>query len=202
MAPDAPSASRSPVGPRPWRALSTSTASNASQPTVWPIDWKPVCMPVSPLATTLMRASTRTMSSSANNPSLLAIRTFLRLSPYPAETCTISLPAARAASSIRSTNATLSALAISSGYRRIRLTVRGSDGASAIVRVRPSPRLAAAAAANAASVRPDSLRSLVWANPVVSPLITRIPAPRSRPEVTCSIRPSSSPTEVLRLSSA
>ena len=32
----------------------------------------------------------------------------------------------------------------------------------------------------------------MWANPVVSPLTTRMPAPRSRPLVTCSMRPSSS----------
>ena len=36
----------------------------------------------------------------------------------------------------------------------------------------------------------------MWANPVVSPLTTRMPAPRSRPLLTCSIRPSSRPADV------
>ena len=69
-----------------WRAASrascsTSTVSKISKPTVWPIDWKPVCMPVSPSATALIRSRQRTTSSSASRPSLLAISTRLRLSP-------------------------------------------------------------------------------------------------------------------------
>ena len=69
-----------------WRAASrasssTSTTSKTSNPIVWPIDWKPVCMPVSPSATALMRRRQRTTSSSARSPSLLAMSTRLRLSP-------------------------------------------------------------------------------------------------------------------------
>ena len=45
----------------------------------------------------------------------------------------------------------------------------------------PPPPRAAAAAASAAARRPASERSAVWANPVVSPTTTRMPAPRSRP---------------------
>src|SRR5207244_4372545 len=60
---------------------------------------------------------------------------------------------------------------------------------------------AAAAAASAAVVSPASVRSAVWANPVVSPRTTRMPAPRSSPDVRSSIRPSSSRAELLRLSS-
>ena len=41
----------------------------------------------------------------------------------------------------------------------------------------------------------------MWAYPVVSPLTTRMPAPRSRPEVTCSTLPSSRLAEEDRLSS-
>ena len=76
------------------------------------------------------------------------------------------------------------------------------DGVRATVRVPPPPRRAAAAAASAAARRPRSVRSLVWAKPVVSPATTRMPAPRSRPLVTCSTRPSSSAADVERLSSA
>ena len=60
---------------------STSTVSKISNPIVWPIDWKPVCMPVSPSATALIRRKHRTTSSSARSPSLLAMSTRLRLSP-------------------------------------------------------------------------------------------------------------------------
>ena len=70
------------------------------------------------------------------------------------------------------------------------------------MRLSPPARRAAAAAAPAAAARPASLRSAVWANPVVSPTTTRMPAPRSRPETTSSTRPSSRIADDDRLSSA
>ena len=81
-------------------SASTSTRSNVSNPTVWPTDWKPVCIPVSPSATTLMRDMQRVIESSVSTPSVLATRTSLRLSAYDADTCTTDLPDERAASSI------------------------------------------------------------------------------------------------------
>ena len=65
---------------------STSTRSNVSKPTVWPTDWNPVCIPVSPSATTLIRDMHRVMASSVSTPSVLATRTSLRLSAYDADT--------------------------------------------------------------------------------------------------------------------
>ena len=53
------------------------------------------------------------------------------------------------------------------------------------------PSRATAAAARAAARRPASVSSAVWANPVVSPTTTRMPAPRSRAEESSSTRPSS-----------
>jgi len=92
-----------------------STASNISKPMVWPALWNPVCMPASPVATTLMRTRLRTCSSSASTPSVLATRMRRRLSPYPADTCTIDDPAERAASSMRRSSSTFAALGTSSG---------------------------------------------------------------------------------------
>ena len=86
----------------------------------------------------------------------------------------------------------------SSGKRVTVLFGRVVVAVRATVRVPAPPCRAAAAAASAAASRPASDRSLVWANPVVSPAITRMPAPRSRPLVTCSTRPSSSPADVDR----
>src|SRR5579884_202922 len=110
-------------------------------------------------------------------------------------------PAPRAASSARWSSSTLRALATSSGG--IRNDGAGAEpaGARATVRTPPPPPRAAAEAAAAASVRPRSVRSAVWANPVVSPTTTRMPAPRSRPEPSSSTRPSSSDADVLRRSS-
>ena len=72
---------------------------------------------------------------------------------------------------------------------------------SSTVRAPPPPPRAAAAAASAAADRPASVRSAVWAKPVVSPTTTRMPAPRSRPEVSSSTLPSSSRADDDRLSS-
>ena len=64
------------------------------------------------------------------------------------------------------------------------------------------PLLRAAAAADlAASMSPCVLRSAVWAKPVVSPTTTRIPAPRSLPDVNSSTFPSSKYADEERLSS-
>ena len=60
---------------------STLTRSNSSKPIVWPMLWYPVCMPVSPSATTLIRTNARTCSSATNTPSVLATSICLRLSP-------------------------------------------------------------------------------------------------------------------------
>src|SRR5947209_7939871 len=97
----------------------------------------------------------------------------------------------RAASSARRSSSTLWAFGTSwgstwasrgrSGGRRVRATSRTPW---------PPPR-AAAPAASAASRRPGSVRSDVWAKPVVSPRTTRMPAPRSRPDVSSSTLPSS-----------
>src|ERR687897_820929 len=65
----------------------------------------------------------------------------------------------------------------------------------------PPPVRAAAAAASAAVRSPSSVRSAVWAKPVVSPTTTRMPAPRSRPDDSSSTRPSSSIADDDRLSS-
>ena len=62
-------------------------------------------------------------------------------------------------------------------------------------------RAVAADAASAASRSESSERSAVCANPVVSPRTTRMPAPRSRPEVSSSTLPSSSRADEARRSS-
>ncbi len=85
------------------------------------------------------------------------------------------------------------------------LTSLGAGAATrhrATVRTPPPPWRAAAAAASAAARKPGSLRSLVWAKPVVSPTTTRMPAPRSRPDARSSTRPSSSRAADPRRSSA
>ncbi len=78
---------------------------------------------------------------------------------------------------MRCSNSTLAALATESGSRSIVFGRCGADFVSATVRTPPPPWLAAAAAADAARSSPDSDRSDVYANPVVSPATTRIPAP-------------------------
>ena len=90
---------------------------------------------------------------------MFATSTFFTLSPYPADTWTISGPNDRAASFMRSSNSTLAALATESGSRSTVLGRWGADAVSATVLTPPPPRLAAAAAAPAAAVRPDSERS-------------------------------------------
>jgi len=61
-----------------WRAArrarsSTSIRSKSSNPTVWPTDSRPVCMPVSPVATHDTENMVRIWRSPINRPSLLAI---------------------------------------------------------------------------------------------------------------------------------
>src|SRR5581483_6820083 len=125
-----------------------------------------------------------------------------RLSAVRALTWRMESPSARAACSALWSSSTLAALGTSSGR------IRTSWGRSTDCRVTatsltpPPPPRAAAAAASAAVRRPFSERSEVWAKPVVSPRTTRMPAPRSSPEVSSSTRPSSSRADELRLSSA
>ena len=68
-----------PAAPR--ASSSMSYMSNSSKPTVWPMLSRPVCMPVSPVATQLTAKKVRTVSSSASRPSELATRMRRRLSP-------------------------------------------------------------------------------------------------------------------------
>ena len=73
---------------------------------------------------------------------------------------------------------------------------------SATLRTPPPPSRATAAAAWAADSRPVSDKSAVWANPVVSPTMTLMPAPRSRPLDSSSTLRSSRKIEELERSSA
>jgi len=66
-------------------------------------------------------------------------------------------------------------------HRGVRRIVR--QWTRAISRTPPPPSRATAAAAWAAARSPLSERSAVCAKPVVSPTTTRMPAPRSRPEL-------------------
>ena len=122
-------------------------------------------------------------------------------SEYPADTCTMLPSMPRAASLAIDNNSILRAFGTLFGKMRTSFTLCRAACPSATVCVPPPPVLAAAAAASAAAIRPDSERSAVYANPVVSPLITRMPAPESRPLETCSTRPSSRPAPIERLSS-
>ena len=111
-------------------------------------------------------------------------------------------PAERAASSTRRNKSTLAAFPIVDGSILMGLTIREGCVVSAITLVPPPPWRAASAATRAAAINPASERSAVCANPVVSPAMTRIPAPRFRPVESCSIFPSSRPTPVPRQSEA
>ena len=135
-------------------SASTSTRSNVSNPTVWPTDWKPVCIPVSPSATTLIRDMQRVIASSVSTPSVLATRTSLRLSAYDADTCTTDLPDERAASSMRRSSSTLVDFGTPLGSTSTWLTWCQPAGSRATVAAPPVPLRAAAAAASAAAVRP------------------------------------------------
>src|SRR5688500_17963255 len=148
-------------------------------------------MPVSPVATALTTKRVRTTSSSARRPSELATRMRRRTSPYPALTCLTAAPVARAAASALWSSSTLRALATVSGRTVGSYGRAAYCGVRAISLVPPPPERAAAPAASAAARRPASLRSAVWANPVVSPTTTRMPAPRSRPDTSSSTLPSS-----------
>ena len=88
-----------------------------------------------------MRSNVRTTSSSVRTPSVLATSTCFQLSPYPADTWTISGPNDLAASFMRSSNSTLAALATESGSRSTVLGRWGADAVSATVRTPPPPRV-------------------------------------------------------------
>ena len=110
-------------------------------------------------------------------------------------------PACRATSSARTSSSTLVALATSLGGISTSFG-RGAEVGSSATTVAPDPLpRAAAAAVSAAAISPASDRSEVWAKPVDSPTTTRMPAPRSRPEVSSSTRPSSSRADDDRFSS-
>src|SRR5580698_2613386 len=110
-------------------------------------------------------------------------------------------PMPRAASSARCSSSSLAAFSTDEGSVLLPRPCC-CDGPRATVRALPPPSRATAAAAAAASSRPASLRSAVWANPVVSPTTTRMPAPRERPEESSSILRSSSVALPETLSSA
>ena len=113
----------------------------------------------------------------------------------------MAAPSERAAASAAVNSSTLAALGTASGGIRTLTGAAPAAGPTSTVRWSPPPERAAAAAAAAAEARPDRLRSAVWANPVVSPDTTRMPAPRLRPDTSSSIRPSSSTAEDDRRSS-
>ena len=93
----------------------------------------------------------------------------------------------------RVSNSTLVALATSAGHdQRPRWDAAPRAAPSRPPWLPPPPLRAAAAAADAAARSPLGERSAVWANPVVSPDTTRMPAPRSWPDTSSSILPSSS----------
>ena len=105
-----------------------------------------------------------------------------RASAYDALTCRIESLTERAAWSARSSTSALRALATVSGSTQDLVCAGGSRGArGSATRVAPSVPWAAAAAASAASRSPASLRSAVWANPVVLATHDADPRARSRP---------------------
>ena len=161
-------------------------------------------MPVSPSATHDTENRVRACSSPARRPSELAISTRRVEEPNPACTWEIPAPEARAASSARWSSSRASALepVLRSGLSPRGEVVEPCNDPIATVRVPPPPLRATAEAASAARNRPSTVKSAVWAKPVVSPDTTRIPAPRSRPEASSSTRPSSSMADEFDLSSA
>ena len=133
----------------------------------------------------------RTWSSSASSPSLLATRMRRRVG-VGGETWRMAPPSARAAWSARTSSSTLAALATPSGATSTSWRRRGMPAHR-----RHHRGLALGPAGGGGRglrrlVRPASVRSAVWAKPVLVPDTTRMPAPRSRPAVNSSIRPSSS----------
>ena len=108
----------------------------------------------------------------ASSPSELAIRTCRREPPQPAWTWVMASPVARAASSARVQE--LEGVPLRHRWRgSVRSTLVARSPVrrvgTATVLVPPPPLRATAEAASAARSRPDSDRSAVWANPVVSP---------------------------------
>ena len=101
-------------------------------------------------------------------------------------------------------SSTLAALATSSGSLLDACSTGcGADGVSATVRAPPPPwlRRGRGGLGGRRAGRARTGRRCGRSR-CVSPATTRMPAPRSRPLVTCSTRPSSSPADVERLSSA
>src|SRR5271166_74698 len=171
---------------------STDTSSKRSKPTVRAAVSYPVCRPVSPTATHDTAKRVRAWRSLTSRPSELATRISRRDPPQPTCTWEIASPEPRAASSARRSSSRVSAFD-PSGVRGPRSPCEPSasrSGPTATVWL-PAPLLATADAAFAARSRPASVRSEVWAYPVVSPETTLIPAPRSRPDESSSTLPSS-----------
>ena len=146
-----------------------------------------------PTATAVTAKRVRTWSSSASSPSLLATRMRRRTSRVVgADLLDRRRRRSGPHSLARFSSSILAAFSTVSG-RIAMLLMTGASGVSAPPRAPPPPPARATApAASAAARRPSSVRLAVWAKPVVSPTTTRIPAPRSRPEVSSSILPSSS----------
>ena len=129
--------------------------SNSSHPMVWPMVLRPVCMPVSPVATAFTEKKVRTWSSVVSRPSLLATRMRRRLPPTDAVTWLISPPAARAAASARRRIVDLVGLGHVLGEDADVVGRRGHRlGERPPSRTPPPPRRAAADAASAAVSRP------------------------------------------------
>ena len=105
-------------------------------------------------------------------PSELAIRTWRRELPHAAWTWEMASPDARAASSARRRSSRVSPFDASGPGRRAATSDRCPRAPAARrppSRVPPAPLRATAEAASAARSRPSSVRSAVWAKPVVSP---------------------------------
>ena len=137
----------------------------------------------------------------ASSPSELATSTRRRLSPQPTCTWVMAPPVPRAASSARVSSSILRALSTASGGVRSRRSCTDA-GPSATVRTAAPPAPPPPPPHAAAASSPASLRSAVWAKPVVSPSTTRIPAPRDRPEESSSTLRSSSMALAVAVSSA
>ena len=156
----------------------TSSRSKTSNPDVFAIGWKPVCMPVSPLATQITFIRVRTRSSLAKVPSEFATRIRRARVAEADHTWVTADPVERAASSADLEQLDAPLLRDVAGHDA-RPQVMAREVAERDGVVVRSPDRAIDAAVRAASSSPRSVRSVVWAKPVDSPTTTRMPAPRS-----------------------
>ena len=130
---------------------------------------------------------------------MLATSTLRRPSEYRTVTCVMAESCSRAAASVFCRSSTLRTLGTDSG--KISALLSAVPLPRRAIGVICAPPRAAAAAAWAASFRPMGDISEVWAKPVASPTVTRMPAPRSRLETIASTRFSSYSAAPLCLSS-